>query len=391
MTKTATAALSEMMGGLAALARAGSRLPALLARDFWTTSVLESATGHYATGLAHGMFGAQLPAASRSSAEMTVRCERRPVSLDHRSLADAFPGAAGRLVVFLHGLVETERCWFRGADFGARLADDLSTTSVYVRYNSGRHVSENGGDLVTLLTRLIAAWPVPVTDIVLIGHSMGGLVARSALCQAQEQDAPWCSRVSRLVCLGTPHNGAPLERRVAQIAGLLGKSPLAAPLARLLAIRSDGIRDLGHGYVHETQWTVGAESRWRPESEAGIRRLFVSATLSRTEGSIWGRLVGDLLVAPVTVGDLTEDADIVWLGGLNHFSLLHDDAVYETLLDWLRTDAGPRRTTVPRTAKARHSNASPATSSRAWWCPSAAAAGTTGTAASGHGQIARQE
>lgn len=105
------------------------------------------------------------------------------------------------------------------------------------------------------------------------------------------------------------------------------------------------------------------ESRRRPESEAGIRRLFVSATLSRTEGSIWGRLVGDLLVAPVTVSDPAEEADIVWL---NHFSLLHDDAVYETLLGWLCTDAGPRRNTVPRTAKARHSNASPATSSRAW-------------------------
>ncbi|MDT7800950.1 MAG: hypothetical protein QOI78_4383 [Actinomycetota bacterium] len=369
MTKTATAALGEMMGGLAALALTTSRSPARLARDYWTTAVLESAAGHYATGLAHGMFGAQLPAAARSSADMTVRRERRPIGLDRRSLAAAFPGATGQLVVFLHGLVETERCWFRGADFGARLAGDLGTTSVHVRYNSGRHVSENGGDLVTLLTRLIAAWPVPVTDIVLIGHSMGGLVARSALYQAQEQDVPWFSRVSRLVCLGTPHNGAPLERRVAQVAGLLGKSPLAAPLARLLAIRSDGIRDLGHGYVHESQWTAGAEFRRRPENDAGLRRLFVSATLSRTEGSIWGRLVGDLLVAPVTRGDLTEDADIVWLGGLNHFSLLHDDAVYETLLGWLRTDAGSRspvrRTTVPRTAKARHSSASPATSSRA--------------------------
>ncbi|WP_410628012.1 hypothetical protein [Amycolatopsis sp. cmx-8-4] len=64
----------------------------------------------------------------------------------------------------------------------------------------------------------------------------------------------------------------------------------------------------------------------------------MSATLSRREGSTWGRLVGDLLVAPLRAGDLTEDADVVWLGGLNHFSLLHDDAVYETLLAWLRTD-----------------------------------------------------
>ncbi len=340
MIKTATSALGDLAGGLAALALATSQLPALLARDYWTTSVLDSPPAHYATGLAHGMFGAHLPATGRD-AEMTVRNDRRPVGLDHRSLTTAFPDATGRLVVFLHGLVETERCWFRGAGFGARLDGDLGTSSVYVRYNSGRHVSDNGGDLVTLLTRLVAAWPVPVTDIVLIGHSMGGLVARSALYQARERDARWLPHASRLVCLGTPHTGAPLERRVAQVAGLLSKSSLTAPLARLLAIRSDGIQDLAHGYVHRTQWVTGDESPRPPESEPGIRRLFVSATLSRTEGSVWGRVLGDLLVAPITDDDLTEDADIAWLGGLHHFSLLHDDAVYETLLEWLGANSRP--------------------------------------------------
>ncbi|MEU5260680.1 alpha/beta fold hydrolase [Amycolatopsis sp. NPDC021455] len=321
MIKTATSALGDLASGLTALA-------------------LESPPAHCATGIAHGMFGAHLPTAKRATtAEMTVRSARRPVGLDHRSLSTAFPDATGRLVVFLHGLVETERCWFRGRNFGTRLAEDLGTSAVYVRYNSGRHVSDNGGDLVTLLTRLVASWPVPITDIVLIGHSMGGLVARSALDQAHERNAPWLPLASRLVCLGTPHTGAPLERRVAQLAELLSKSSLTAPLARLLAIRSDGIQDLAHGYIHRTQWDTGANSPWRPEGGAGIRRLFVSATLSRTEGSTWGRLVGDLLVSPITDDDLPEAADIAWLGGLHHFSLLHDDAVYQTLLEWLGTNS----------------------------------------------------
>ncbi|MEV6449020.1 hypothetical protein [Amycolatopsis sp. NPDC051716] len=68
-------------------------------------------------------------------------------------------------MVFLHGLVETERSWFRGStsagDFGARLATDLGASPVYVRYNSVRHVSDNGDDLVALLSRLVAAWPSP--------------------------------------------------------------------------------------------------------------------------------------------------------------------------------------------------------------------------------------
>ncbi|MGW4524996.1 lipase family alpha/beta hydrolase [Amycolatopsis sp. NPDC004378] len=340
MIKKATSALSETASGLTALAQATSRLPAPLTPAYWAASLLESPPAHYATALAHGMFGAHLPTVEHE-AEMTVRTHRRPVGLDNRSLMTAFPDAKGRLVVFLHGLVETERCWFRGTGFGARLAEDLDTSSVYVRYNSGRHVSDNGGDLVTLLTRLVAAWPISVTEIVLIGHSMGGLVARSALYQAQERNSPWLSRASRLVCLGTPHTGAPLERRVAQLARLLSKSSLTAPLARLLAIRSDGIQDLAHGYVHRTQWATGAKSppTRQPDDDTRIRRLFVSATLSRAEGSSWGRVVGDLLVSPVTDDDLAEAADTAWLGGLHHFSLLHDDTVYMTLLDWLRTTA----------------------------------------------------
>lgn len=346
MTTTTTSALSELISSCRALALAASQLPALpalLARDYWTHSVLESPAAHHVTGVAHGMFGATLPAADgRTGDEMTVRVERRPIGLDRRALTTAFPEATGRLVVFLHGLVETERSWFRGTtpagDFGARLAGDLGTTPVYLRYNSGRHVSDNGDDLVTLFSRLVTAWPVPVTDIVLIGHSMGGLVARSALYQAQDRGAPWLSRVTRLVCLGTPHTGAPLERRVAQFVGLLGKAPLASPLARLLALRSDGIQDLAHGYLHHRQWAddPGTERKPEPSSPTGIHRLFVSATLSRTEGSTWGRLIGDLLVTPVGADDLIEDADTVWLGGLNHFALLRDDAVYQTLLDWLR-------------------------------------------------------
>jgi pimeloyl-ACP methyl ester carboxylesterase len=344
--------VSEVVSGLAATAVAAFRLPTLPARNYWAGSVLESAAGHHVAGVAAGMFGARLPAAGRRTGDgMTVRAERRSIGLDRRSLAAAFPGATGSVVVFLHGLVETERSWFRGAapagDFGARLAADLGTSAVYVRYNSGRHVSENGDDLVALLSRLVAAWPVPVTDIVLIGHSMGGLVARSALYRAQEQRVAWLPRVTRLVCLGTPHSGAPLERRVAQLAGLLRKSPLA-PLARLLALRSDGIQDLAHGYVHERQWAdaPGVGRSPEPASPTGIHRLFVSATLSRTEGSTWGRLMGDLLVTPVRAGDLAEEADIVWLGGLNHFALLRDDDVYQTLLDWLRADDVPERAII---------------------------------------------
>ncbi len=53
-------------------------------------------------------------------------------------------------------------------------------TPVYLRYNTGLPVGRNGADLAWLLDDLVAAWPVPVRSIALVGHSMGGLVVRAA-------------------------------------------------------------------------------------------------------------------------------------------------------------------------------------------------------------------
>src|SRR5205085_6432301 len=130
-----------------------------------------------------------------------------------------FPGARPRIVVFLHGLMETELSWRfgareSGATYGSRLERDMNVTAVYVRYNSGRHVSHNGASLDELLEQLVEAWPVEVADIALVGHSMGGLIARSACHQAAEEHRRWVRGVHHIVSIGTPHMGAPLEQIV---------------------------------------------------------------------------------------------------------------------------------------------------------------------------------
>lgn len=308
-------------------------------------TIAESAVVQRAVGVANGVFGEYADARRGTvPATMTVRLDHQRVDLDHGSLAASYPSASGRVVVFLHGLVETERSWFHrskpgksrtGTDFGGRLADDLPASPVYVRYNTGRHIVDNGRELVGLLDELVEAWPVPVTEIVLIGHSMGGLVARSAVRQAG--GAPWSTKVTRLVCLGSPHTGAPLERGAARMAALLGRVAVLAPVVRLLALRSDGIKDLARGSLHQDAEDAVDGQRVDTALPAAVRQYFVAATLSRSEGSLWGRLVGDLLVAPSSAGDPSQSADVEWLGGLHHFDLLHHDTVYDALLGWLRS------------------------------------------------------
>ena len=74
---------------------------------------------------------------------------------------------------------------------------------------------------------------------------MGGLVARSASHQAAA-GAAWPRQLRDLVFLGTPHLGAPLERRGRGV-DLLSAPPHARALALLGRTRSAGITDLRHG------------------------------------------------------------------------------------------------------------------------------------------------
>jgi pimeloyl-ACP methyl ester carboxylesterase len=261
---------------------------------------------------------------------MSARRDGEPVG------PEAFAGVE-RLAVFVHGLGETEFAWGR-EPYGARLP---GWEPLYLRYNTGRHISENGASLDELLEA------VDAREIALVGHSMGGLVARSAAHRAAQRGAAWTKRVRVMVSLGSPHFGAPLEQAVHVASAGLNALPETRPFARYLRRRSAGIRDLRRGSLVDEDWRDHDPDALRARACAevplleGATHCFVAATVTRSPNHPVGRLLGDMLVLAASASGrsrarrLFEDENGLELGGTHHLALLNHPAVYEQLRRWL--------------------------------------------------------
>jgi pimeloyl-ACP methyl ester carboxylesterase len=314
-------------------------------------AMAESPVGSLALGALNGALGDTIVRAQPElGLELTVRRTGRAVVLDSEGLAAAFPDAGPRVAVFLHGLCETEAAWQLGGgpSYGSRLRDELGHTPVYVRYNTGLHVSDNGRRLAEVLEHLIAAWPVAVEEIALVGHSMGGLVARSACHYGAAEEARWTQRVRHVFCLGTPHLGAPAEK-AANLAGwALTRLPETRPFGELVNRRSAGIKDMRFGSCVEPDWCDCDPDEFLRDRCTEVPFLdkatyyFIGATVTRTPEDPLGRVVGDLLVTFPSASGRGRRRRIPFevdnglhLGGLTHFALLNHPAVYEQIRSWL--------------------------------------------------------
>jgi hypothetical protein len=283
--------------------------------------------------------------------EVRLRHAGKPLALTADALRAAFPHATGKLVVLVHGSCMNDLQWTRrDHDHGAALARDLGYTPVYVHYNTGLHISTSGRALAGLLDPLVAGWPVALDDLAIVGHSMGGLVARAA-CHAGEQAGhAWRPRLRSLITLGTPHHGAPLERGGAWIDLLLGLSRYSAPLARLGQIRSAGVTDLRHGNVRDEDWQghdrfAHRDDRRQPLAlPAGVRCYAIAGTLApeadaRPPGDGLVPVASAFGVHPTPALTLAFPDAQRWLAlRTGHIDLLDAPAVYERVRSWLASD-----------------------------------------------------
>ncbi len=273
------------------------------------------------------------------------------------------PPARPRIMLLIHGLCMNDLQWHRQAgpdgtsapDPWQALASELGYTPVYLRYNSGLHISQNGRELAALLEQLTAHWPVPVQDLTVVAHSMGGLVMRSAVQHAQDNALAWRALVKNIFFLGTPHHGAPLERAGNWIDLLLGSTPFSAPFAKLGQLRSAGITDLRHGFTVDADWQGRDRFHRQPDRRqplalpTEVACHAVAATTAAKRSLLADRLVGDGLVPLRSALGQHDDPRLAlvfapqnqWIAyRLNHMELLHSAAVIGQVQHWLTAGSG---------------------------------------------------
>ena len=300
----------------------------------------------------NGVMGDRLLAQDNPLAQrMELRLAGQALPMERPApLRERLAGASPHLLLLVHGLCMNDTQWLRnGHDHGAFLAQALGCTPVYARYNSGLHTSINGRELAGQLERLVAQWPA-IESITVLGHSMGGLLARAAVFYGRQMGHRWPVQLRHLVFLGTPHHGAPLERAGHGVDVLLAASPFTLPFTRLGMLRSAGITDLRHGHVLDDDW----QGRGRFDSPhdhrvplalpEGVACFTVAATLAPQRGLLAERLTGDGLV-PLrsALGQHDEAARrlvfakdsqrTVYRTG--HLELLSSPVVAQQLVQWL--------------------------------------------------------
>ncbi|MFT3764923.1 MAG: alpha/beta hydrolase [Minicystis sp.] len=317
-----------------------------------------------AIGALNGLVGDYLKRTDNGLATaMDLVHGERVLPATREAIAAAHPAASPRAVVLVHGLMSTEHVFHleSGETYATLLARDLGYTPFAVRYNSGLHISENGELLDALLERLAAAYPVPLAEIALVGHSMGGLVIRSAAHAASERDRRWLPLARRAFYLGSPHLGAPLERFGNVLTWALSRvgNVYTDLVADIINLRSSGVKDLRYGNLRHEDWQgedadALLQNRRHPVPLLPhVRHHLIAGTL--VDDPFVSMLFGDALVTiPSATGrarpehrsPLFPREHVRILPAFDHLRLAHDPTVYEQIRAWcaeeeeIRCDAG---------------------------------------------------
>ncbi len=301
----------------------------------------------------NGVMGDRL---AEDASPFAITMDIRSEAIMHGGTVEpAAHGTAGKILLLIHGLCMDDlkqHAQHNGyvTEPGELLADRLGYFPLYLRYNSGLHISQNGKELSGQLQQLVDRWPEEIADLSAVAHSMGGLVIRSAIQQAQQQGMSWPEQLKNLVFLGTPHHGAPLERAGNWLDLVLEHAPYVKPFAALGQLRSAGITDLRYGNLLAQDWDSHDRFELKPDKREivplpdSVNCFTVAATLAEKRSILSDRLLGDGLVPLHSALGQHDEPErnlvfpessrrIVYKTG--HMELLHSPEVNDQIISWL--------------------------------------------------------
>ena len=282
---------------------------------------------------------------------MQFRYQSKTLVLDSKSIKAAYPKVNGKILLMIHGACMNDLQWTRkDHNHGKIIATELNKTPIYLKYNSGLHISSNGKNLNNLLEKLVKNWPVPIEELIIIAHSMGGLVSRSALYYGEQNQKRWTKHVKKIVFLGTPHHGSYVERTGNYLDLILESIHYAKPFARLGKIRSAGVTDLRYGNLIDEDWKddhrfeIKNDKRRNIQLSKQIEFYTIAAVIGNETTSLSTQILGDTLVdVKSALGqhknpnkNLNFKKENIWISyDCNHLDLISNPKILNKIKVWL--------------------------------------------------------
>ncbi len=277
------------------------------------------------------------------------------IELTAEGLKNCFGGKqpTKKVCILIHGLTNNETIWSfsNQSDYGTFLQEDLQYTPLYLRYNTGLHISDNGKAFANTMEQLHENYPIEIEEVTIIAHSMGGLITHSACYYAQLEQNSWTQKLKNIFLLATPHFGSFLEKFANVTTNILEKVPNwpTRMVGKILNLRSAGIKDLRFGYLTEDEWNSEdpdklLKNNKKPISKLeGVNYYVISGRLTHEEKHWVSYLFGDILVSKRSATARSKNTkefnfpleNHFEFGKTFHFELNTRIEVYEKIKEWI--------------------------------------------------------